>query len=222
MSFYKGRSGLMSRVTSIQAGKKRGKRVNVFLDGKYAFSLQAEVTVKEGLHVGQELSTDYIEALSKADNLQGCLDAATRYLGYRPRSEAELRQRLQRRGFTGGIIEAGLARLREQGLVDDEAFARFWKENRDSFSPRSQWLTGLELRRKGVNDEILNRVLGAIDDSDNAYRAALSKARRLPLADYQAFRRRLGDYLKRRGFNYGIIEHTVARVWQEYSGDSPG
>jgi len=211
----------MSIITRLQAGKKRGKRVNVFLDGKYAFSLQAEVAVKEGLHIGQELPADYVESLLRVDDSQRGLDAATRYLGYRPRSESELRQRLQQRGFTGGVVEVVLAKLREQGLVDDEAFARFWKENRDSFSPRSQWLTRLELRRKGVDDEILNQVVGAIDDGDNAYRAALGKARHLSLADYQVFRRRLGDYLRRRGFNYGTIEHTVARVWREYGGNSP-
>jgi len=212
----------MARITGLQAGKKRGKRVNVFLDGQYAFSLQAEVAVREGLHVGQELAAGDVEALCRADDLQRGLDAAVRYLGYRPRSESELRQRLQRRGFSGGVVEAVLARLREQGLVDDEAFARFWKENRDAFSPRSQWLTRLELRRKGVGDEVLEPVVGTIDDSDNAYRAALSKARHLPLADYQVFRRRLGGYLRRRGFSYGVIEPTVARVWREYGGSQPG
>ena len=94
-------------------------------------------------------------------------------------------------------------------------FARFWKENRDSFSPRSQWLTKLELRQKGVAGDIIDQVVGTIDDGDSAYRAALSKARRLSRSDYQDFRRRLGEYLKRRGFGYGVINHTVERVWEE-------
>ena len=113
------------------------------------------------------------------------------------------------------VIEAVIARLKEQGLVDDMAFAQFWKDNRESFSPRSQWLTRLELRRKGVANDIIDQVVNTIDDDDSAYRAALSKARSLPLSDYQSFRRRLGEYLKRRGFSYGVINHTVERVWQE-------
>jgi len=111
-----------------------------------------------------------------------------------------------------------LAKLKEQGVVDDMAFAQFWKDNRESFSPRSQWLTKLELRRKGVADDIIDRVTDAVDDDNSAYRAALSKARSLPLSDRQGFRRRLGDYLKRRGFGYGVINHTVERVWQELGG----
>ncbi len=203
----------MSKVTALRIRKGRKKRVNVFLDDRFAFSLEAEVVIKEGLQVGQELSASQIEALAKSDYLHRCFNAAIHYLGYRPRSEFEVRERLQRRGFDDNTVEGVIAKLKEQGLVDDVAFAQFWKENRDSFSPRSQWLTKLELRQKGVTDDIIDQVIETIDDDDNAYRAALSKARSLPRSDYQGFRRRLGEYLKRRGFGYGVINHTIERLW---------
>jgi len=205
------------RITAIRAGRSRGKRVNVFLDGKFAFSLEAEVAVREGLQVDQELSASQTEALARSDHFHRCLNAAVYYLSYRPRSESEIRERLKRRGFNGDSIEAVIAKLKEQGLVDDMAFAQFWKDNRQSFSPRSRWLTRLELRQKGVADDIIDQVVDAVDDADSAYRAALSKARSLPLSDYQSFRRRLGDYLKRRGFGYEVINQTIGRMWQEES-----
>ncbi len=205
----------MRKVTALRAGRGRGKRVNIFLDGKFAFSLEAEVAAKERLQVEQVLSAEQIEALSRSDHFHRCLNAATHYLSYRPRSESELRERLRQRGFDGDSVEAVILRLKEQGLVDDMAFAQFWKDNRESFSPRSRWLTRLELRRKGVANNIIDQVTDAIDDDDSAYRAVLSKARNLPHSDYQGFRRRLGDYLKRRGFSYGVINHTVERVWQD-------
>ncbi|NQT30783.1 MAG: RecX family transcriptional regulator [Deltaproteobacteria bacterium] len=204
----------MKKVTAIHSGK-RGKRVNIYLNEKFAFSLEAEVALKEGLKAEKALSEDEIEALKKADLFQRCLNAAFRFLSYRPRSEAELRQRLQRRGFDGDNVAAVLARLKERGLADDLAFAQFWKDNRQSFSPRSQWLTRLELRQKGIAQEIIDRVAAQVDDEDCAYRAAVSKARRLSTADYENFSRRLGEYLKRRGFSYGLIKPTVERVWQE-------
>jgi len=204
----------MKKVTAIRSGK-RGKRVNIFLDEKFAFSLEAEVALKEGLKAEKALSEDEIEALKKADLFQRCLNAAFHFLSYRPRSETELRQRLQRRGFDGDNVAAVLARLKERGLVDDLAFAQFWKDNRQSFRPRSQWLTRLELRQKGVAQEIIDRVAAQVNDEDCAYRAAVAKSRRLSTADYEGFRRRLGEYLKRRGFGYGLIKPTVERVWQE-------
>lgn len=205
----------MKKVTAIRAGRRQGKRVNVFLDGRFAFSLETEVAVKQGLGVGQELSEGDVEALTRSDLFQRCLNAALRYLDYRPRSEIELRERLRRRGFNGDNVEAVVARLRERGLVDDLAFAQFWKDNRQSFRPRSRWLTALELRQKGVADDIINQVVADVDDEDSAYRAAQSRAHHLPSSDYQGFHHRLSEYLKRRGFGYRVITHTVERLWQE-------
>ena len=120
----------MATITKLTAGKSRENRLNVFLDGKFSFSLLAEVALKEGLQVEQELSAGQVEVLTRSDRYQRCLNAAIRFLGYRPRSEAEVRQRLRRHGFDSDSINKALARLKEQGLVDDTAFARFWKENR--------------------------------------------------------------------------------------------
>jgi regulatory protein len=206
----------MSKITRLTVRKSREKRVNIFLDGKLAFNLLAEVALKEGLKVGQELSESRLETMSGLDLYQRCLNAAIRYLGYRPRSETEIRERLHKRGFDSACIDKTIARLKEQGLIDDIAFARFWKDNRESFSPRSRRLTKLELKRKGLSPEAIEQVIGEIDDSESAYRAALNRARRLSMSDYQTLRRRLAEYLGRRGFSYSVIDETTKRVWQEH------
>jgi regulatory protein len=205
----------MSRITGLTAGKGREKRVNVFLDGRFALSLSAEVALKAGLRTGQDISDAEREALAGADRYQKCLNAAYRLLAARPRSEDEIRQRLRRRGFEADYAEKAVAGLREKGLIDDDAFARYWKDNRQTFRPRSRRLTALELRRKGLAVAAIEPVVNEIDDGESAYRAALVKARRLPPADFDVFRRRLGDFLVRRGFDYDIIQQTVNRVWTE-------
>ena len=210
----------MGKITGLQAGKSRNKRVNLFLDDKFALSLEAEMAVKQGLRVGQDLSDDQLGELRNVDKLQSCFNSATRLVSYRPRSEAELRERLQRRGFDSDSIDAALNKLKKYALVDDVAFAEYWLDNRTSFSPRSKWLTKQELRRKGVNNEIIEQIVDTSDDADNAYRAAVSKMRSLPLSDHQVFRHRLGDFLRRRGFNYEIINHVVEQLWQEHGGSS--
>ena len=107
-----------------------------------------------GLRPDQTLDPDRIDALLGKDRYTRCLDAATRFLAYRPRSLAELQSRLARRGFDEETQQAVLAKLKEQGLVDDAAFARYWADNRESFSPRSQRMTRLELQKKGVAREV--------------------------------------------------------------------
>ena len=210
----------MAQITAIRPRKGRQNRVALFLDGKFAFSLEVEVAVTEGLEVGHGLSSNEIEDLLKTNRFYRCLNAAYHFLSYRPRSEAEVRNRLKRRGFDAESIEAVISRLKEQGLIEDLAFARFWKENSQTFNPRSQRLTGLELKAKGVPAEVIDQVLGGLDDEDSAYRAASAKASRLKTDDYQTFRKRLGDYLNRRGFDYGVINSTVRRLWQENQGIS--
>jgi regulatory protein len=205
----------MSRITGLTAGKGRDKRVKVFLDGRLALRLSAEVALKEGLRPGQELSESDLQALAGADRRQRCLNTAYRLLAARPRSEDEIRQRLQKRGFESEYREKAIARLKEQGLVDDTAFARFWKDNRQTFRPRSRRLTALELRRKGLDSAAIESAVSEIDDGESAYRSALTRARRLISSDYEVFRRRLGDYLVRRGFDYDTIQQTVTRIWTE-------
>ena len=89
----------MKKITAINVGKGRKKRVNILLDGKFSFSLEAEVAVKEGLKVGQELDASHIEVIARSDQYHRCLNAAAHYLSYRPRSEFELRGRLHSRGL---------------------------------------------------------------------------------------------------------------------------
>jgi SOS response regulatory protein OraA/RecX len=71
------------------------------------------------------------------------------------------------------------------------------------------------LKKKGVAAEIISDAVNQIDESELAYTAALARARRMSNLEYQDFRRRLVDYLRRRGFTYNTINQTVRRVWQE-------
>jgi regulatory protein len=209
------------KITAIRALKNpRVQRANVFLDGKFAFSLDNEVILKETLKVGQELSRAEVDLLTRTDGFKRCLNAAFRFLSYRPRSEAETRTRLQKLGYEADEIERVVTQLKQLALLDDAAFAEFWMENRNKFRPRSQRMLKLELRRKGVESEVINEAVEDIDETDNAYRAALTKARTLPVSDYQIFRQRLGGYLQRRGFNYGVINKVVKQTWQERTGNS--
>ncbi len=201
-------------------GTGRGKTIKLFLDGKFAFSLKEELVLKEGLEVGMELSELRIGSLQESNRYQKCLDTALRLLNYRPRSESELTTRLQQRAFNENDIQAALSSLKKQGFIDDGNFARFWSDNRQSFSPRSRQMTAMELKQKGVALDVIEQELSAIDDSENAYRAALKYVRNLNSADYPGFRRRLGEYLRRRGFGYDVINNTVTRLWNEKEGDN--
>jgi regulatory protein len=145
-----------------------------------------------------------------------CLAAANRYLVNRPHSELELYQKLQRR-FGDDAIRFTLADLKDRNLLNDADFARYWCEAREAFHPCSRRLTELELRQKGIAPEAIEAATSTLDDADSAYRAAARKAQLLKSADYDTFLRKIGEYLRRRGYNYEVIRQTVKTLWQEKS-----
>jgi regulatory protein len=153
--------------------------------------------------------------LADSNSLPDCLDAAYYYLSYRPRSEGEIRQWLQRRGFAPEVIEKTIARLSEQNLSDDFTFAQFWTENRLSFKPKSKRLIKKELSDKKVAAEIIEQVTKDIDDEEIAYELGSSRMPALAHLDYPDFYRRLASYLRYRGFSYQVIRDTAIRLWQE-------
>jgi len=207
------------QITAIEKQRRR-QRANIYLDGRYAFSLSLEVVAQAGLHEGDALSPQQMHSLHQADVRHQAREAALRLLAYRPRSEAEIRQRLARRRLPKDVIQETIARLREQGLLDDAAFARFWVETRDQSSPRGRYLLWRELSAKGIEQETARQAVDNVTEEDAALRAAQKKARQLQGQDYRVFRRRLGDFLRRRGFSYSTIQTTIERLWHEGQQDS--
>ncbi|MDY6834093.1 MAG: regulatory protein RecX [Chloroflexota bacterium] len=153
------------------------------------------------------------------NNHQACLDVAYRYLGYRARSEQEMRLYLQRRCFNDKEVDKVIAELKRSGLIDDADFAKLWTERRQSFNPRGRAMLRLELRRKGVDADIVSQAIEDVDDSLCAYDAARRKVRHLSTSDQSQFQRKLFNFLRQRGFGYGICQNTVDRLWQEVMGE---
>ncbi|MFQ5825775.1 MAG: regulatory protein RecX [Dehalococcoidia bacterium] len=205
----------MKTITAIEPQRKRSSRVNVFLDGVFAFGLEGEVAAGVGLRVGQALSQAQIEDIARTDVSQRCYQAALRFLSYRPRSRKEVVDRLRRRGFDPETVEGVVGRLIEKGLLDDGAFARFWRESRETFRPRSRRLMEQELRWKGVGAQTAEEALEGLDEEENAFRAGQKKARSLSALDRQDFRKKLGDHLRRRGFSWVVTRRVVERLWAQ-------
>lgn len=204
----------MRTVTAIEPQKKDPRRVNIYLDGEFAFGLAAITAA--WLSPGQELSEERVAQLQAEDAGETAYQKALHFLSYRPRSAREVRQNLLQRGCDEALVETTLQRLEENRLVADEAFARTWVENRNTFRPRSHSALRIELLRKGLDEELIRSVLDeTVDEETLAGEAARKQARRYAALEWIDFRRKLGGFLARRGFSYNIIAPVVLKVWQE-------
>jgi regulatory protein len=165
------------------------------------------------LKPGQLLSDAEIEALREQGAIEGAYNRALNYLSYRPRSRAEIVVYLQRRGLSERQIETIAERLERVGLLDDEAFAQFWVDNRERFRPRGLRALRYELRSKGLDDGVIEQALDSVDASESAFRAASKKAQQLMNADRDTFFRKVMAYLARRGFTYEVARQAAERHW---------
>ncbi len=206
-------------ITALVAQKKNPDRVNVYLDGKFAFGLAAIEAVR--LKRGQVLTADDIGRLQAADDVEQAREKALRFLSNRPRSEWEVRQNLLKAGYADETIERVLERLRGVSLVDDAAFVRYWIDNRAQFKPRGEVALRQELRRKGVDREVIDAVLEESEHVENqaALQAALAKAERYRQLPRQEFAQKLSAYLARRGFDYETVREAVQAAWQAVHAD---
>lgn len=196
-------------ITALKA--QHGKeRVNVYLDGRFAFGLALVHAV--WLKVGQTLSDDEIAELRAADALEQTRLRALDLIAYRPRSVREVQRRLKRAGADDAAIAAVVERLKEAGLLDDDAFSRAWVDSRMRVSPRSKRMIAWELRRKGVSSADIQAAVEEVDEEDAAYRAAVKRLPKLRGLAPLERKRKLYDYLARRGFDYETIERAVQQV----------
>jgi regulatory protein len=144
-------------------------------------------------------------------------ERALRLLSVRSRSRSELRQRLLRADFEPEEVDAALADLEAVGLIDDEAFARELAESqkRKGMGRRA----GVSaLRGKGVDRELAERIADDVNPEDEAERAMEVAAKRLPRLqglEPTARRRRLLDYLLRRGYEYQTALGACIRAMAE-------
>lgn len=204
---------MAGKITALVVQKRNKERVNVFIDDEFAFGLAMIEALK--LKKGQILSDEDITHLKELDEIEVAHEKALNYLSYRPRSIEEVRRNLRDKSYSDNVIDIVITRLTRTGLLDDLAFARFWVENRQQFKPRSARALRYELRQKGVSDQDIEQVTEDLDEVEAAYNAAEKRGRRYQQAEEQVFRKRLGDFLARRGFNYGVIREVVDRLWME-------
>jgi regulatory protein len=206
----------MRKITALVVQKRNPNRVNVYLDGEFAFGLARIVAA--WLKVNSMLDDEKIRELQSEDARERAIQQAMLFLSYRARSESEIRQNLRKHDIPEDVIENTLERLRHAGLANDGGFARAWVENRSTFRPRSRRLMAMELRQKGVDEESTSAALENIDDEALAYEAARKRAPRFSNLEWNDYRKKLSEFLARRGFPYSVIAPVITRIWNETHG----
>ena len=197
-----------SKITKISAQKKQG-RVNIYVDRKFFAGIDKGVLVKYNLYKGKEVNKEELNAILDEEEKFKAKDYAYNLISYRMRTEKEITERMERKGYNPRIIEEVVENLKGLGLVNDEKFAEMWVKERMETNPHSNFIFIQELLKKGVEEEIAKRVvdkLVGVEERSKMLKKLVEKAeRKYKNADREKRKRLILSYLSRRGFSYEEI-----------------
>lgn len=207
------------KITGLSVQVRDNQRVNVMVDGVYRFSLDINQVAELGLRVGREYAEEELTTLEEESTFGKVYTRTLEYMLMRPHSSKELRDYLYRktrprRTRTGAIVPGVSAvvtqrvydRLMEKGYINDEAFARYWVENRNLRKGISQRKLRSELLSKGVDISVINVVLQGVDRDDRSELLKIIERKSARYPDEQKFI----AYLVGKGFSYDDVKNTLA------------
>ena len=228
-SFQKNKESLFEddffMVTDIKQAIKNPNRANIFVNGKYRFSLDIFQLTQLNVKIGAKFSKVEIENLEQQSEFGKLYALALNYCLMRPHSEKEIRDYLwkktlnrklknhktgkfyDKKGVSKLSVEQVLDRLIEKKYINDEKFARFWIENRNQRKGSSIKKLKSELFSKGVSDEIIEQILASSkrNDSEEIQKIIAKKAKKY------SDEKKLVAYLARQGFSYDEIKKALSK-----------
>lgn len=196
------------KITNIKQAVKNPERANVFVDGKYEFSLDVTQLLDLKLKVGQKITVEQLSEFKKISEYGKLYQRTLEWVLARPRSEKETSDYLYKKiyekkldkEYIGKIIE----KLEKKTYLNDEAFAKWYVENRFVKKGISKKRLSLELAKKGISREIVERVL---KDSGRDEKEEILKIIAKKRARYDDDK--LIQYLGRQGFSYELAKDLV-------------
>lgn len=204
----------MSRITKLTLQKNK-RIVNIFIDNHFSTSLDLITVTAKGLKKGIDISPSELKAIKK-ESLHGkLLNRAHHFLSYRPRSEKEIKTYLRRKLLKetaknkNKIIEEVINKLKDQQIINDQKFAKWWVEQRINFRPKGTYVLKRELFSKGINKEDVDEVLSTIDEISVARAVIKKKSKIIKEKDPFIIKKKLIGYLQRRGFSWSTIKSVV-------------
>lgn len=215
----------MAKITDINQQKNNPKRVNIFIDREFAFGISFDLRYGNKLEIGKNISEKQIQLIIRLDQIERLFNKALKFLSYRPRSEKEIRDHLLRKGRLIGIeksedekeqyeksVNLVIKKLKGIGQINDNEFANWWVEQRKKFKMRGNRLIKMELLQKGVDKELIDEKLNRENKDEDlslAEKVALKKVASYKRLDKNEFRIKMGQFLARRGFEWGVIKKVV-------------
>lgn len=202
-------------ISSIEIQKNNKERVNIFIDGSYAFSCSAELIYTHGLKPKSSVDLDELKELVSEDNYLKCKSAALKIIEKSYKSEKEIFDKLVKKGYEEKTSARVIEFLKSYNFLNDEEYVRMYVNDKIKSQGKSKIKHAL--LRKGIDEELIEEKLKAAGSSvelitaqrlaDKKYKLLLKQEQ-----DSRKINNKLWEYLMRNGFNKDIIEEIIQKL----------
>lgn len=201
------------RVLNIKLIRKREQKFVIEMDDGTSIVLTAETILRNKIRRGQELTDTDIEKLLAEDEYINARTSASGYLTLRRVSEKQLRDYLLRKKFSRQTIQRVVSEMKEKGQLNDEKFAQLFVKDRMKLKPMGPLKLTMELKKHGIEDEIIESVMKPFFRIEAQKELALKLAKKKvnSIKGYEPLKRKqkLYNFLRQQGFEKGVIVDVV-------------
>ena len=201
------------QITAITPQKKHKDRLNIYLDGIFAFGIDLDTLVKNHLTIGRELSDNDVARLTNEGTTALLYNKTLAFISRRPRSEKEIRDYLHKQEVGISVSDLIVTKLKDRKFLDDAEFARWFVEQRSTFRPKGKVALTAELRQKGIDRELISQTLeeNSVDEVGLARAALAKKLRQFDHLPADKRKEKIIRFLGSRGFSWDTIGKILNR-----------
>ena len=202
------------KVTDITRQKHNEERVSVFVDDKYAFSLDEVDAVKLKIKIGAELTQKDIERCCLESNLSKAMKKALNILAVKPMTCRELEKKLFEKGYDEAVTSVAIAELEDMGYINDYDYACMYIEYAAQKCHGEKKIR-FELAHRGVDADIIEDAIcdKFTTDADEMAEMIYAKYGDVDMSDMKT-KQRVTRFFASRGFGFGDINDALRRYEQ--------
>ncbi len=202
----------MPTITALEVQKKNSRRISVFVDGEYAFSVFDELAHVYHLEIGKDINTVDLKSLTFEDEYKRAFARAVKNLSQSEKSQKQISDLLIKNGYSQKVISRVISRLTELDYISDERFASEFALKNNSLGVRA---IKVKLKQKGIADEIIEEALADKDETSAATELAKKLMQKHASLDELKRKKKISDFLARRGFSWDTISYAISRAQEE-------
>lgn len=207
-------------VTEIREQRKVKDRYNIYVDGEYVFALFAQDVAYFKLKENCEISKKTFDYIQESLVYIKAQDTALYYIGYKMRTEKEVRKKLEEKEFSEAVSDKVIEFLKKYNYLNDLEYTKKYIKHRENSSPRSAYAIKYELKQRGITDKIIEN--SEIDDKVEEVEGALfwlnKKTKGKLPTDFKE-KNKVIQFLQRKGYRYDIITQAFDRLNEELEAD---